>query len=161
MPASRASKRFIHCSVSTMCSTMRLLPPSANAGRQRWNWGRSSCHLNSPLTIRGCGNTFAATRWSMEMCQKGAGNIAWRIVANEDLPELDAPFSRMILPGGRAPGRSFEVTVSELWAMAGGLTVRVSRGLALAGQLEHTRQESALRPDHEREAFGRSRRYRE
>jgi hypothetical protein len=62
-------------------------------------YGRRSRQSNSPLSMRCCGSMLAAMRWSMEKCQKGADSVACRLRASDDFPELDAPLSRMILPG--------------------------------------------------------------
>lgn len=64
--------------------------------------------------MRCCGSTLAAIRWSIEKCQNGAGIVACKIRASDDLPELDAPLSRMILPGATRAGASFEVAALEM-----------------------------------------------
>jgi hypothetical protein len=40
----------------------------------------------------------AATSWSDETCRNGSSNAVCRLLASVDLPELEAPFRKMIRP---------------------------------------------------------------
>src|SRR6266545_4415559 len=60
--------------------------------------------------MRASGRTLAALKWSMETCQNGSSSLACSPRASVDLPELEAPLRRMILPdkaslAGAAPRR--------------------------------------------------------
>jgi hypothetical protein len=90
-------------------STIRSLPVSGSAGRQRWNpakkRGRVWVHqAYGSESSRRSGRMPVARNWSDDTWRNGSSSARCSALASVDLAELEAPLRRITRPGPRGDG---------------------------------------------------------